>query len=119
MDSQTSNIDRGGASALPLPVAAENAKTAPKDSTGALQLPLTISQWEKNNREAFRVSLVEHKGKALVDSRNFHQADNGEYWPSPKGLGATLNHLPALADAMAKASAKAKAHGLLQKGGDQ
>jgi Transcriptional Coactivator p15 (PC4) len=119
MDSQTSIIDRGGASAPPLPQIPENPKTAPSDSLGALQLPLTVAQWEKNSREAIRVSLTEYKSKALVDCRIFYQANDGEYRPSPKGISATLNHLPALADAMRKALAKAKAHGLLQEGGKQ
>jgi Transcriptional Coactivator p15 (PC4) len=116
MDSTTSLNAHGGASASPLPVTPENLETALADSTGALQLPLAVSQWEKNSREAFRVSLTEYKGKALVDCRIFYLGDDGEYKPSPKGISATLNHLPALADGICKALAIARHQGLVEGG---
>jgi Transcriptional Coactivator p15 (PC4) len=118
MDSTTSLKAHGGASALPLPVAPENLETALVDSAGALQLPLTVSQWEKNSREVFRVSLTEYKDKALVDCRIFYLGDDGAYKPSPKGISATLNHLPALADGICKLLAIARRHGLVEGDGE-
>jgi Transcriptional Coactivator p15 (PC4) len=83
-----------------------------------IAFPHTVAEWQKNSREAFRVSLPEYKGKALVDCRVFYLADDDTMRPSPKGISAALIHLPALAKGIADALDFARRAGLVE-GGEQ
>jgi hypothetical protein len=74
--------------------------------------PFVISQWWRNRRgEAIRVQLSTWKDCNLVDVRVWYSAE-GKLKPG-KGLCAQAKHLPQLASAFAKATAKARELGLI------
>ena len=81
--------------------------------------PLTIASWPKNSRETLQVRLAEFKGQPVIDCRAWYPGSDGELKPGRGGLTLSTRHLPALADAMAKAVAIATASGLLTGDGPQ
>ena len=70
--------------------------------------PRIVAEISKNRREAGRLSLSEFQGRPVVDLRTWFLAPDGEWRPSPKGLALGVRHLPALADAFAKALREAQ-----------
>jgi hypothetical protein len=83
--------------------------------------PVTVSEWWRNPRgESIRVQLSTWEDHALIDIRTWYPAD-GKLKPG-KGFAADVRHLPRLAEALAKAVAKATELGILADndyGGDQ
>jgi len=77
-------------------------------------LPQLIAQWNRTSSEAVRVQLCQYNGTSLIEVRIYWRNHEGEYRPSRKGISLGLKHLPALADALAQAEAKARAMGLLE-----
>ncbi len=74
---------------------------------------IVISEWQKNSRERLRVRLYLFKGQAVIDLRAWYEFGDGTLKPGRGGLTIALRHLPALADATAKALNAARASGLL------
>ncbi len=72
-----------------------------------------IAAWPKNSRETLQVKLGEYKGQAIIDLRSWYKSVDGTLKPGRGGLTIALRHLPALADATAKALNAARASGLL------
>ena len=81
--------------------------------------PLIIATWPKNSRESLMVKLDTFKGQPIVDCRAWYQAGDGTLKPGRGGLTVSIRHLPALADAVAKALATAIASGLIAGDGPQ
>jgi Transcriptional Coactivator p15 (PC4) len=83
-----------------------------------LQEPITIAEWWKNRRgESIRVRLSIYEGRNLADVRTWYTED-GKLKPG-KGFAAEVKHLPRLADAIAKAEAKARELGLIEGPADE
>jgi hypothetical protein len=61
--------------------------------------PITIAEWDRNSREIVRVALDQYNGHS--------------------GVTLAVQHLPALADAIGKALARAIKLGLVAEGGGQ
>ena len=71
-----------------------------------------IASIPKNAREELHVSLTEYKGHDLFDVRVF--ADTGEKLVATrKGITASVDHLPAIVEALQRAMAEARAAGVL------
>jgi hypothetical protein len=79
---------------------------------------ITVSEWWKNRRgESIRVSLSTYDGRNLVDLRTWYTAEGG--LKPGKGFAAEIRHLPRLAEALAKAEAKARELGLITEAGPE
>lgn len=71
-----------------------------------------VAAIQKNAREELHVSLTEYKGHDLFDVRVF--ADTGEKLVATrKGITASVDHLPAIVEALQRAMTEARAAGLL------
>jgi Transcriptional Coactivator p15 (PC4) len=80
--------------------------------------PITVAEWWKNRRgESIRVRLSTYEGRNLADVRTWYTED-GKLKPG-KGFAAEVKHLPRLADAIAKAEAKARELGLIEGPADE
>ena len=64
--------------------------------------PITVAEWDRNSREIVRVALDQNNGRHTINAT----------------LSA-VKHLPALADAIGKALARAIELGLVAEGGGQ
>jgi len=73
---------------------------------------LVVAEWDRNSREVVRVALDQFNGHHTINARIWYR-EGIEIKPGKGGLTLGLKHLPALADAMAKALAKARELGLL------
>lgn len=81
-----------------------------------LSEPIVIAQFEKNRRgEKIRVTLRTYEGVPLIDLRTWYPS--GDELKPGKGMTCGVRHLPALAQAVADALAKAKELGLVEAGG--
>ena len=70
--------------------------------------PIIISEWWKNRGgESIRVRLSTYEGHNLVDLRTWWTSEDGTLRPG-KGFACAVKHLPKLADALAKALARAR-----------
>ena len=64
---------------------------------------IIVAEWRKNSRETLRVRLDSFKGQAVFDCRAWYAGDDGTLKPGKGGLTVSVRHLPALAEAIAKA----------------
>jgi hypothetical protein len=79
--------------------------SAPSEAGTAIEFPIVVAEWERNDREVIRVALDHYRGRNTIDLRNWFRAADGELRPTRSGL--SLKHLPTLADAVQLALAKA------------
>lgn len=78
-----------------------------------------IAEWDRNARERIRVELGSYNGRDTINARVWYWDDDDVLKPSRSGLTLAVKHLPALADAMGKALAKARELGLIEEGGER
>jgi hypothetical protein len=76
--------------------------------------PCVVAEFQKNERESIRVSLVQYGGRDLIDCRVWYRAGDGELKPGNKGLTTAVKHLPAIAAGLAAAVDKAREIGWLE-----
>jgi hypothetical protein len=81
-------------------------------------LAVVIAEWDRNAREVICVDLHEYNGRAVVAARVWYR-DGHDLKPARMGLTLSVKHLPALADALAKALAHARELGVIDHGGEQ
>jgi Transcriptional Coactivator p15 (PC4) len=78
-----------------------------------LREPVDVDKWWKNRRgDVIRVRLSTFEDRNLVDLRTWFTAADGTLAPG-KGFSSSIKHLPRLAEAFAKAAAKARELGLI------
>jgi hypothetical protein len=93
---------------------------SPTQTAGRLSgFPIVIAEWPRNKREVIRLSLDEYQGCKTIDCRVWWHDGDGVLKPGKYGLTLAVKHLPALANAVAKALDAARALGLLSDGGEQ
>ena len=80
---------------------------------------IIIAEWPKNSRETLRVRIDCFKNQAVICCRAWYPASDGSMKPGRGGLPVSIRHLPALANALAKAVETANADGLLTAQGGQ
>lgn len=68
---------------------------------------------EKGRGEEVRVALSQFKGRTFLAVRIWYTDNSGEKKPSAKGVNIAVDHLPAIADGIAKALEAARADGLV------
>jgi hypothetical protein len=68
---------------------------------------LIVADWKRNGREVIRVALDQFNGCQTINGRIWHR-DSEEFKSGRGGLTLGLRHLPALADAVGNALAKAR-----------
>lgn len=78
--------------------------------------PIILAEWDRNAREVVRVALDCYNGRPTINARVWYRADDG-LQPSKSGITLTIKHLPALAEALAKAELHARELGLIEEGG--
>jgi Transcriptional Coactivator p15 (PC4) len=80
-----------------------------------LDEPIVISKFWKNRRrnESLHVILSEYEGHPLINVRIYATGADGIDRPTTKGVALGIRKLPELAQALAKAEAKAREMGLL------
>jgi hypothetical protein len=76
-------------------------------------LPVTLAEWPRNNREMVRVRLDLYNRQVVVDCRSWWRDPKGELRPGKGGLTLSVRHLPALAAAVSAALAHARSSGHL------
>lgn len=76
-------------------------------------MPIIVAEFERNSREVLRVSLDQYRGRDTLDIRIWFR-DGAELKPGRKGLTMSVVHLPALAEGLQLALARAKAEGLIE-----
>ncbi len=81
--------------------------------------PIIVGEWARNSRETIRVSLDEFRGRQTIDLRSWWRDDGGNLRPGRSGLTLAVRHLPALADALAKALATARDTGIIDSAGER
>lgn len=84
-----------------------------------MSVEIIVAEWPKNGRETLRVRLDTFKDQAIVDCRAWYATGDGTMKPGRGGLTVSIRHLPALANALAKAVEIANAAGLIPSGGPQ
>jgi|SRR5450759_5497308 hypothetical protein len=85
----------------------------PENVTAAtIVFPLVIAEWDRNAREVIRVALDHYQGRHTVNFRVWYH-DGDVLKPGKSGITLSVKHLPAMADAMAKALDEARELGLL------
>jgi Transcriptional Coactivator p15 (PC4) len=86
----------------------------------SITFPLVIAEWDRNSREVIRVALDRYNGRHTVNCRIWYRdRDDDTLRPGKAGIALGVKHLPALADALGKALARAHQLGLLEDGGGQ
>lgn len=94
--------------------------TESKELSGAVAnpatLPLVLAEWPRNSHEIVRVALDEYHGRTTIDVRVWYRDRRGALCPARSGITLAVKHLPALAEAIAKASRQALELGLLNGG---
>lgn len=75
-------------------------------------LPLIVTEFSKNKRESFRVTLDRFKGTVVVDVRVFFK-DGDAMRPTRSGISTSIKHLRALAHALNKTVEQAEEQGLI------
>lgn len=84
-----------------------------------VQFPLVIAEWPRNKREVWRVALDQYQGRYTLNARVWWHDDEDVLKPGKTGITVSVKHLPAMADALAKALARAIELGLVEEGGEQ
>jgi hypothetical protein len=99
-----------------IPVRANTAPLNGKGNKSSLPDPSTIiiAEWPKNAREIVRVDLHEFNRVHVIGARVWYRDDADEIRPGKSGLTLSVKHLPALADAIGKALARAIELGLVE-----
>lgn len=92
----------------------EQEKTSPGPQPS---FPIVVAEWDRNSREVVRVALDHFNGRHTVNARVWYRDDDA-LKPGKTGITLAVKHLPALADAMAKALTKARELGLIETAGD-
>lgn len=64
--------------------------------------------------EDLYIAFSSYKGKTYVAIRAWYADDNGVMKPNAKGINVKVEHLPAIADGIAKALAAARSDGLVE-----
>ena len=72
-----------------------------------------IAEWKRNSREQIVVSLDEYQGHPVFDIRAWYHSADDSLKPGKTGITLAVKHLPAMADAIAKALDEARELGLL------
>jgi hypothetical protein len=87
----------------------------PRAKASPLAVPITIAKWWKNRRrsESVHVTLSEYEGHNLINVRVYATGTDGIDRPTTKGVSMGIDKLSVLAEALAKAEAKARALGLI------
>ena len=99
-------------------------KSSPTDIQGVstadpkLDLPVVIAEWDRNAREVVRVTLDYFKEHYTINVRIWYHSGR-ELRPSRSGITLAVKHLPAMAEAIHAALARAQQLGLLNNGGEQ
>jgi hypothetical protein len=101
------------------PVRANSAPLNGKGNNSSLPDPVLIAEWPKNAREVVRVDLHEFNRVHVVGARVWYRDEADEIRPGKSGLTLAVKHLPALADAIGKALARAIELGLVEERSDQ
>jgi hypothetical protein len=81
--------------------------------------PHVIAEWDRNSREVVRVALDQYQGRYTINARVWFRADDDTLRPGKSGMTLSVKHLPAMADALGKALARAIELGLVEEGGGQ
>jgi hypothetical protein len=76
--------------------------------------PIFVAEWDRNSREVVRVALDHYNGRHTINARVWYHDDNDVLKPGKTGIDLAVKHLPALADAMAKALTVARDLGLIE-----
>ena len=76
--------------------------------------PVIVAEWNRNDREVVRVALDRYNGRETIDIRAWWQDAEGGWRPGRSGLTLAVKHLPALANALAKALQRARVLGLIE-----
>ncbi|MCW5692926.1 MAG: transcriptional coactivator p15/PC4 family protein [Pseudolabrys sp.] len=79
------------------------------------EFPVIIAEWDRNAREVMRVALDYYNGRHTINARVWYH-DDGGLKPGKAGVTLAIKHLPALADALAKAEQRARDLGLIEGG---
>ena len=79
---------------------------------------IIIASWPRNARETIVVKLGEYQGNPVFDARTWYDSGDG-LKPGRSGITLAIKHLPALAEALAKALATAEASGLIASNGTE
>lgn len=79
----------------------------------ASQFPITVAEFQKNSRDTVRIALEVFKGTPLIAVRVWYRDGSGGLRPGKDGINISIKHLPALADGIAAAAARARALGLI------
>jgi hypothetical protein len=64
-------------------------------------------------RERLRVDIKRWQGRLIFSAWRFWQNDVGEWKPSKRGISISIERLPQFADAVTRATEKAKAEGII------
>jgi hypothetical protein len=80
----------------------------------ALDLPIVVSEWARNNHEIIRVVLDRYNNRETINLRSWWRDDDGTYKPGRSGLTLAIKHLPALAQGLADALQQARTLGLVE-----
>jgi hypothetical protein len=78
--------------------------------------PRVVSEWQRNDRELLRVSLDQFNDHFTIGVRTWQRDPQGTFRPHKNGLTVGVKHLPALAEAIAKALHQAHDLGLIASG---
>jgi Transcriptional Coactivator p15 (PC4) len=102
-----------GAPLFNSPAPARTEATSTRRKAQHLSEPIIIDCWWKNRaHDAVYIRLAPFKEHTLIDIRVWVTPADGITRPG-KGFSCTVKHLPRLVDALTKALAKAREHGLL------
>lgn len=85
---------------------------------GCSGLPVLVRAWDRNAREVVRVALDKFNGRPTINVRVWYR-DGGDLKPSKSGITLSVKHIPALAESLNAALARAGELGLLDDGGEQ
>jgi Transcriptional Coactivator p15 (PC4) len=88
----------------------ETQKSQTKTAGSAL---VVIGEQPLNSRDVLRVAFDEYEGRRVIDARKFYKKEDGSLAPTRKGLTLSIDRLPALAELITAALARARADGLL------
>lgn len=81
--------------------------------------PTIIAEWRVSGSDTARVLLKSFNGFPLIDLRKWYRDAADELRPGRQGVSFNVKHLPALADAIAKALAEVRARGLFADAADE
>jgi len=83
-------------------------------NNGGGALPMEIAHWAKNAKESIRVHLDIYQGTPVFSARTYYAAVDGSWKPTRKGLTLSVQHLPALLEAVSNAEHQARSTGLIR-----